>query len=484
MNVPIRRIIIVFGLLFLALLWNIEYVQVIEAGSLSKRPDNRRVLLDEYSRERGPILVGGGPIAQSVETKDALVYQREYENGPLYGHITGFYSSIYGRTYLEESENPILAGTDNRLFVRRVIDLVTGRNPQGGSILLTIDARAQKAADVALGNKIGAVVAIEPKTGRILAMVSHPTYDPNKLASHSASTQQKAYQAYVNDPLNPMLNRATRQRYPPGSTFKLITAAAALSAGMGYTPTSLLPSPKVLPLPQTTHTIKNENDSTCGAVKAVLTMQQALAVSCNTTFAGLGMKVGANALRDQAQKFGFNSSPMDTFPDVASVFPQRMDIPETALSSIGQYDVAATPLQMAMVSAGIANGGQVMRPYLSAVVRGPDLRPISITKPEVMSQAVTPQVAAQLTQMMEAVVASGTGKNGQIPGVRVAGKTGTAQSSPERPPYAWFTAFAPAENPQVAVAVIIEDSDTVRDDISGGKLAAPVANAVMKAVIQ
>jgi len=157
-NVPIRRIIVVFGLLFLALLWNVEYVQVIQAGSLSKRPDNRRVLLDEYSRERGPILVGGDPIAQSVETKDALVYQREYVDGPLYGHITGFYSSIYGRTYLEESENPILAGTDNRLFVRRVIDLATGHNPQGGSVLLTIDARAQKAADDELGDKVGAVV--------------------------------------------------------------------------------------------------------------------------------------------------------------------------------------------------------------------------------------------------------------------------------------------------------------------------------------
>lgn len=483
MNVPIRRIIIVFGLLFLALLWNVEYVQVIEAGSLSKRPDNRRVLLDEYSRQRGPILVGGDPIAQSVETKDALVYQREYADGPLYGHVTGFYSSIYGRTYLEESENPILAGTDNRLFVRRVIDLATGRNPQGGSVLLTIDARAQKAADATLGDKVGAVVAIEPKTGRILAMVSHPTYDPNKLASHSASTQQKAYQTYINDPKNPMLNRATRQRYPPGSTFKLITAAAALSSG-DYTPTSMLPSPKVLTVPQTTHTIKNENDSTCGAVKGQLTMTQALSVSCNTTFANLGMKVGANALRDQAEKFGFNSTPMDTFPDVASVFPQQLDVPETALSSIGQYDVAATPLQMAMVSAGIANGGQVMRPYLSAVVRGPDLRPISITRPQVLSQAVTPQVASELTQMMEAVVASGTGRNGQIPGVRVAGKTGTAQSSPDRPPYAWFTAFAPADNPQVAVAVVIEDSDTVRDDISGGKLAAPIAKAVIKAVVQ
>ncbi len=291
MNVPIRRVIIVFGLLFLALLWNVEYVQVIQAGSLSKRPDNRRVLLDEYSRERGPILVGGDPIAQSVETKDSLVYQREYSDGPLYGHVTGFYSSIYGRTYLEESENSILAGTDDRLFVRRVIDLATGREPSGGSVLLTIDARAQKAADKALGNKVGAAVALDPKTGRILAMVSHPTYDPNKLASHSSSIQQKAYQTYVNDPKNPMLNRATRQRYPPGSTFKLVTAAAALSSG-NYSPTSVLASPKVYDVPQTTHDIKNWNNSDCGATKGQLTMTEALAVSCNTTFAGLGRRTG------------------------------------------------------------------------------------------------------------------------------------------------------------------------------------------------
>ena len=483
MNVPIRRVIIVFGLLFLALLWNVEYVQVIQAGSLSKRPDNRRVLLDEYSRERGPIIVGGDPIAQSVETKDSLVYQREYSDGPLYGHVTGFYSSIYGRTYLEESENSILAGTDDRLFVRRVIDLATGREPSGGSVLLTIDARAQKAADKALGNKVGAAVALDPKTGRILAMVSHPTYDPNKLASHSSSVQQKAYQTYVNDPKNPMLNRATRQRYPPGSTFKLVTAAAALSSG-NYSPTSVLASPKVYDVPQTTHDIKNWNNSDCGATKGQLTMTEALAVSCNTTFAGLGVALGDDALRDQAEKFGFNTVPMEDFPNVQSIFPQNLDVPQTALAAIGQYDVAATPLQMAMVSAGIANGGEVMRPYLSAVVRGPDLRPLSITRPEVASRAVTPEVAAQLTQMMEAVVDTGTAGNGKIPGVRVAGKTGTAQSAPDRAPYAWFTAFAPADNPQVAVAVVIEDSDTVRDDVSGGKLAAPVAKAIMQAVIQ
>lgn len=483
MNAGIRRMVVVLLVMFLALLWNVDYVQVLQAGSLSQRPDNRRVLLDEYSRKRGPILVGGDPVAASVETNDVLVYQREYPQGELFAHLTGFYSSIYGRTNIEETQNTILSGTDDRLFVRRVIDLATGDRRSGGSVLLTIDPTVQRAADVALGNRVGAAVAIEPRTGRLLAMVSHPSFDPNRLASHSSGVQQKAYQGYLNDPQNPMLNRATRNRYPPGSTFKLVTAAAALSTGR-YKPDSVLASPKVYPLKGTTKVIHNNNNSTCGTKTGKLTMAQALQVSCNTTFAGLGVDVGEASLRAQAQKFGFGTAPMNDFPDVASVFPDTLDVPQTALSSIGQFDVAASPLQMAMVSAGIANGGEVMRPYVVTVVRGPDLRPISITKAEPMSRAVSTPVASELTTMMEATVNTGTARNGRIPGVRVAGKTGTAQTSPDRPPYAWFTAFAPADNPQIAVSVLIEQANTARDDISGGRLAAPVAKAMMEAVVR
>jgi len=481
-NKPIRRVTIALVILFLGLLCNVEYIQVLQAGSLSKRPDNRRVLLDEYSRERGPILVGGTPIAESVPTKDSLKYLRKYPDGPLYAQITGFYSSIYGRSDLEQTQNQILAGTDNRLFVRRVIDLVSGQEPSGGSVLLTINPKAQKAAAEAMGNMKGAVVAIEPKTGKILAMVSHPTYDPNALASHDVATQQKAWKKLTRDKQQPMLNRATQSRFPPGSTFKLVTAAAALSTGK-FKPSTKLPSPRVLDVPQTSKDIHNENGSTCGAVNGRLTMSAALAVSCNTTFAGLGLRIGQDVLRTQAQKFGFGSYDLDDLPGASSVFPPNLNPPQLAQSSIGQFDVAATPLQMAMVSAAIANGGQVMKPYLSAVVRGPDLRPLSITKPQVLSQAVTPEVARQLTKMMVGVVAHGTGTTAQMSGLEVAGKTGTAQSAPTRKPYAWFTSFAPAKDAQVAVAVVIEDADIPRSDIAGGRLAAPVAKAVMEAVI-
>jgi penicillin-binding protein A len=483
MNKQIRRVVIAFGIMFLAMLVNVQYVQVLNAKTLNSRPDNQRTILDSYGRERGPILVGGEPVAESVATKDALKYQRKYTDGELLAHVTGFYSSVYGSTGIEHSQEDILSGNDDRLFVRRLVDLVTGEQPAGGSVLLTIDPAAQKAAKDALGDKVGAAVAIEPKTGKILAMVSSPSFDPNELAVHSVAKQQEAWSKLTSDKQQPMLNRATQARYPPGSTFKLVTAAAALSSG-NVQPDTLLPSPHVLDLPQTTHKIENDAGETCGAVNNQLSLLNALKTSCNTTFAQLGMDVGDQALRDQAEQFGFGTKPLAELPGVTSVFPDKLDQPQLALSAIGQYDVAATPLQVAMMSAGIANGGEVMRPYLSAVVRGPDLRPIEITRPQVYSRAVSADVATQLTQMMEAVVNGGTGTAAKIPGVRVAGKTGTAQSAPGRAPYAWFTSFAPADNPQVAVAVVIEDANIPSRDVYGGRVAAPVAKAIMRSVIQ
>ena len=484
MNKQIRRVVIAFGLMFLAMLVNVQYVQVLNASQLNKRSDNQRTQLDAYSRERGPILVGGEPVAESVATKDALKYQRKYADGKLYATVTGFYSSVFGSEGIERTQDGILSGNDDRLFVRRLVDLVTGEQPAGGSVLLTIDPAAQKAATQALGDRTGAAVAIEPKTGKILALVSTPSYDPNELASHSVNKQLAAKKELDADKKQPMLDRATQARYPPGSTFKLITAAAALSTDKYHTDT-MLASPRVLDLPQTTKSIENDGGETCGAVNNQLSLLNALKVSCNTTFAQLGMDLGDQALREQAQKFGFGSAPLiDEVRNVTSVFPDELDQPQLALSSIGQYDVAATPLQMAMVSAGIANGGDVMKPYLSAVVRGPDLRPIEITRPEVLSHAVSSEVASELTQMMEAVVDGGTGTEAKINGVRVAGKTGTAQSTEGRAPYAWFTSFAPADNPQVAVAVVVEDANIPANDVYGGRVAAPIAKAIMQAVIR
>lgn len=481
MNRPIRRMALGFMVLFLLLLGNANYIQVIQAGDLNEHENNRRVILDEYATERGPILVGGEPIVRSVETEGELVYQREYAQPHRYGHLTGFYSFTYGRGGVEATQNSVLAGTDDRLFVRRVIDLLTSQQQVGGSVSLTINPAAQDAAYEGLGDRKGAVVALEPDTGKILAMVSKPSYDPNRLSTHDLDAEREAWEEYLNAPNNPRLNRAAAERYPPGSTFKLVTAAAALSSG-SYRPDTEVDAPAQLDLPQTTATLNNQSGGLCGSSDQV-TLETALAVSCNTAFGSIALDLGDEALREQAEKFGFGASYLSEIRSATSVFPTEIDEPQTALSSIGQYEVAATPLQMAMVAAGIANGGQVMTPYLVAAQQGPDLRPLSVTEPEVLSRAMSARDSDQLTQMMRTVVEDGTGENAAMGDIPVAGKTGTAETSPDRPPYAWFVSFAPADNPQVAVAVMIEEADVERTDISGGRLAAPIAKSVMEAVI-
>lgn len=482
MNRPIRRIAVAFMVLFFLLLANANYIQVYKASDYNQRTDNTRVLLDEYARKRGPILVGGTPVAYSVKTKDDLVYLRKYRDPELYGHLTGYYSYIYGPHAIEAAQNSILAGTDDRFFVRRIVDLVTNRQPEGGAVTLTIDPKAQQAAYDGLGNKRGAVVALDPKSGKILAMVSKPGYDPNRLSSHDGAAITKAWKEIVNDPSRPSENRATERRYPPGSTFKLVTSAAALSSGR-YKPDSKLPAPASLDLPLTTVNMRNWQNGLCGGSDKI-TLTEALATSCNTAYAGLGMALGGDALRAQAEKFGFGAAFVPELLGASSVFPDELNEPQTAQSAIGQYDVSATPLQMAMVTAGIANGGTVMKPYIVAKRSGPDFfQSQDVTEPEVASRAVSSTVADELTQMMVNVVDNGTGDPAKISGVKVAGKTGTAQTTPDRPPFAWFVSFAPADNPAVAVAVVIEQADVGRNEISGGRLAAPIAKSVMEAVI-
>ncbi len=305
-------------------------------------------------------------------------------------------------------------------------------------------------------------MALEPSTGKVLAMVSNPTYDPNRLASHDFSAVQQAWKQLDADPRRPLLNRGIQEVYPPGSTFKLVTAAAALSSGQ-YTPQTEVKGGARLDLPQTSTDLVNENGGNCGGERITLT--QALEVSCNVSFGDIGLRLGADALRAQAEKFGFDQTYLDGLNgQVSSRFPADPDEPQTALSAIGQFDVAATPLQMAMVAAGIANSGTVMRPYVVDEVRAPDLSVLDKTRPEAFrSNAVSSSVARDLTQMMIEVVDRGTGTTAQIPGIKVAGKTGTAQSAPQRPPYAWFVSFAPADDPQVAVAVLVEDAGVARD---------------------
>jgi penicillin-binding protein A len=479
-NPPIRRLAVVVSLLFLGLLLNVTFVQVLKASDYKDRPGNTRLILAEYNRQRGAIIVGGAAVASSKATNDQLKYLRVYSSGPAYAPATGFYSLVYGATALERAENSLLTGSDNRLFVRNLGNLATGQQPKGGSVVLTLDAAAQKAAYQGLAGRRGAVVALDPSTGAILALATSPSYDPNLLSSHNSAAVRKAYGKLTSDAASPMLDRALAQTYPPGSTFKLVTAAAALSSGK-FTKDTVVPGPQVLKLPQTTAGLVNEDHQACGP-NGTTTVENALRISCNTAFGGIGLSLGQGALSSQARKFGFDSPQEVPLRAATSRFPDRLNPPQTAQSAIGQFDVQATPLQMAMVAAGIANRGVVMKPYLVSELRAPDLSVLQTTQPQQLSTAVTPQVAAELTQMMVTVVNSGTGTNGAIPGVTVAGKTGTAQVGGGKSPHAWFVSFAPAENPRVAVAVVIENGGGATE-VSGNQLAAPVARAVMRAVL-
>ena len=486
MNAPLRKVAVACLLLFGLLLINVNYVQVVKAKSYRDDPRNRRVLVRTYDRQRGPIVLGTGKnrqtVATSVRTTDSLTYLRTYPGGAVYAPVTGFYSLLYGRTGIERLDDRVLSGEDDRLFVRRLSDYVTGNAPQGGSIVLTLNRAAQQAAYDGLKGKVGAVVALDPRTGAVLAMASSPSYDPTSLSSHDTDQIRTAYGRLTADPGNPLQNRAVERTYPPGSTFKVITAAAALASGR-FTPDTRIPAPTVLKLPQTSKTLSNFGGERCGD-GTTDTLADAFAISCNTAFASLGLTLGQDAVRKQAAAFGLGDDSLVLPQRVAtSIYPDTLSPPQEAQSAIGQYDVRVTPLQMAMVAAGIANGGEVMRPYLVSEVQTPDLSTLDVAKPELYRRAVSQQVAATMTTLMERVVTRGTGTAAQLSGVRVAGKTGTAQHGPGAAPHAWFIGFAPAEDPKVAVAVLVEDGGSLGSDATGGKVAAPIAREVLKAVL-
>lgn len=481
MNTPLRRLASVALAMCLALMVNVTWVQFFQAESLNSDSRNVRTLYREFGNARGPIVVAGAAVASSVPVDDAFGYQRQYTDPALWSSLTGFYG-LNGRDGLERYANDDLTGRSDQLFFSRMRNLITGRQPEGASVETTINPAAQQAAVEALGDQVGAVVAIEPSTGRILALVSTPGFDPNTLATHNSSEATVAYQQLLEAPGNPLLNKAYRENYAPGSVFKLVVAAAALESGL-YTADSELEAPVRLELPQTSATIGNFGGGGCGANP--ITLANALRVSCNTSFASLGMDLGANRLRDQAELFGFNDAGL-SFPMTAVVsrFPtDSLNGPQTAQSAIGQYDVRATPLQVAMIAAAIANDGVLMSPYLVDTVRSADLTTTTVTEPEVFSEPVSARTANTLTDMMVGVVDSGSGVNAQIDGVQVAGKTGTAED-PGNSPHAWFTGFAPADNPQVAVAVFVSHGGSMSNDATGGRLAAPIARAVMEAVLQ
>jgi peptidoglycan glycosyltransferase len=364
--------------------------------------------------------------------------------------------------------------------------MITGKEREGGNVVTTLNAAAQKAAYNGLkaqGGK-GAVAAIEPSTGKILALASYPSYDPGTIAGGSTSDEEawKKLQK-KNNPDDPMLNRALREVYPPGSTFKVVTAAAALENGLYTDADQNTRTPLPWTMPGTTTVLKNEGNIPCKNAK----LRVALQWSCNTVFGKIGSDLGNDKMLEQAKKFGFTEEQFTPVRTSASVFSDDMNPSQTALSSIGQFNTAATPLQMAMVASAVANDGTLMKPYMVDEVQTHNLDPLEKTTPEEMSKPLSAENAEILQSMMETVVEEGTGKNARIDGVKVGGKTGTAQHGVDNSenPYAWFISYAKLSDNSspVAVAVVIEDENAVRDDISGGGLAAPIAKKVMEAVI-
>ncbi|HEY1330204.1 MAG TPA: penicillin-binding transpeptidase domain-containing protein [Actinomycetota bacterium] len=486
MDRQIRRLGLALLALFVLLFAQTNYISVFAAGRLADNPANSRVLLAEYNMQRGAILARDERtvLAKSVATNGTLKYLRVYPHGSLYGQITGYYSLIYGRSGLELSQNDWLSGTAAELTPQNLVDEILGRPKRGATVVTTLDAKLQRVAASALGNLPGAVVALDPRTGGILAMVGNPSYDPNPLASHDSATQRAAWRTLSKDPDKPLLSPAAQQLYPPGSTFKLVTASAALEAGA--TPSTTYANPAVLQLPQTTHVLQNFGGEHCLGGAPRITMAQALQVSCNVVFGEIGLQLGAARLVAQARRFGFDQDvPFEIpfaegqIPDVSTFVDNE---PLVALSAIGQASVRANPLAMALVAQAIANGGTEMVPQLVRQVRDSSGRVVKTFSPQVFGNPISAKTAAEMTSMMIGVVQGGTGTAAQIPGVTVAGKTGTAEV-PGGNPDAWFVSFAPAQNPKIVVAVIVPNGGSLGSDATGGAVAAPIAKAVIEAAL-
>ncbi|MDH6134690.1 peptidoglycan glycosyltransferase [Kitasatospora sp. MAA4] len=483
MNKPIRRVSVFCLLLIMALLLRTNWIQGVQADSYANSPYNDRVKYDRYAYPRGNIIVSGQPVTSSAFVNGyRYKYKTAWTDGAMYAPVTGYSSQSFGSNQLEQLEDPILSGTDDRLFFRNTLDMLTGKQQQGGDVVTTINAKAQKAAFDGLGDKKGAAVAIDPRTGAILALVSTPSYDPSSIAG-TADSDSAAWKSLNADPNQPMLNRALRQTYPPGSTFKLVTAATAFETGKFQNIDDPTDTPQVYTLPGTNTQLNNDNpDEQCTNA----TLKDALAISCNTVFGKIGAELGGQKLLAQAQKFGFNSTVDTPIRSAPSVFPTNSSPDGTAMDAIGQHNTAATPLQMAMVASAIADNGKLMQPYLVDEERSANSTTISKHTEHQMGQPISAATAQKLQQMMVDVVQNGTGRKAQINGVEVGGKTGTAQHGQDNSglPFAWFVSYAKVgDSAPVAVAVVVEDGAASSNEISGGSIAAPIAKSIMQAVI-
>ncbi len=490
MNSRIRGVGIALMLLFVALFVRLNQLQVIQAKQLAESPGNTRIALRDFGEARGSILSADGRVlARSLanpDTKSAIKFMREYPGGTLYAHLTGYFSFTYGAVGVEKRYNDDLSGRRRPVSADRLRDLLKDLTVTS-DVVLTIDDKVQRAAARALGQRRGSIVALDPRSGAILAMVSYPSYDPSPLAAIDQGTVRAAWRELNDDPTHPALARAYRERLPPGSTFKVVTTAAGLGSGL-VTPETEFPKLSELPLRLTNRPLRNFGGSTCGG-----TLLDSFRVSCNTSFAQLGLDLGPQQLRDTAVAFGLdNAPPLDLAPGaVSSSFPDvdffdRND-PALAQSAIGQGEVAATPLSMALVAAAIANGGEIPSPHVVTEIRemgnGPDQPPTSTERitPGAWRRATSPETAATLAGFMETAVTNGTGTRAQIAGVRVAAKTGTAQTGRDTA-HAWTIAFAPVEAPVVAIAVVVEDQPEV-STATGGRVAAPIVARVIEAAL-
>ena len=482
MTKELRRLSIVMLFMFISLFAATSWIQVVEADSLGQNSNNRRTLLDSYEIQRGSIIVDDVAIATSTPSDDRYQFQRVYTDAAMWAPVTGYFNpALQSATGIERAMNGDLSGTGSSAFFAEIERILSGQPQRGFSVELTLDSAAQRAAYEGLEGLNGAVVAIEPKTGRILAMVSTPGFDTNSLASHDADAANSAYDVLDEDPSKPLSNRAIAgDLNPPGSTFKLVVAAAAYASG-DYTPSTTLPNPARYQLPGSDNTVANAWGGTCGS-GATVTISEAIRLSCNIPMAELAVKLGDDAIREMAEKFGFNQSFATPLESTPSSYPRGLNDPQTALTGFGQGQVTATPLQIAMVAAGIANDGVVMNPRLIDTVIGNDLSVVRAFEDSEFGRALEATVADDVTASMVASVSNGAAQGARIDGVDVAGKTGTTEND-DNPYTLWFTGFAPANDPEVAVAVLVEDGGGQGQSGSGDTIAAPIAKKVIEAVL-
>lgn len=483
MNRQLRRLGLALLVLYLVLFVQLNWLQVVKADDYNRDPANNREVVRDFTRDRGVILTADGVVAaESIDSDDQYRRQRRYPQGPLLAQVTGYFSFLFGTEGVERTYNDELAGQTDAQQLSGLADLFDDQ-PNVGDVVLSVRADVTTVARDQLADRRGSVVALDPRTGAILALYSNPSYDPNALAAHDMDEVRSAREALLADPANPLLTRAYQERFFPGSTFKIVTASAGLESGLVTRDAPAYPVTDAYTPPLTTRPIRNFGGGTCGG-----TLIEIIRVSCNTSFAQMGVDLGAQVMVDRAAAYGFGEAPSFDLPrPAASFYPPlesfERDTPKLAQTAIGQNDVQATPLQMAMVAGAVANDGVIMAPHVMAEVRDRSGGVLTSFTPTPWRTPISPATAAILGEGMVAAVTDGTGTRAAIEGVQVAGKTGTAQLGTDPPTvHNWMIAYAPADDPRVAVAVLVERQPEERDN-TGGAIAAPIARAVIEAVL-